>query len=96
MAVLVTAAALGVLGLKMTGVAGWLLIGIGVIPVVISSLGGPVGGQPLLAVSVIPVISGVLYVIAARLMERWVSMPDPSTPEPMAGELDRRGHGLDR
>jgi hypothetical protein len=73
-AVFVVAAALGVLGLKRTAVAGWLLLGIGVIPIIISSLGSAVGAQPLLAVSVIPVITGALYLISAGLTGHRVAM----------------------
>lgn len=69
-AVFVVAAALGVLGLQRTRLAGWLLIGIGAVPVAIGIVGSPSTGRPLLLVSVLPLVTGILYVISAGLTRR--------------------------
>jgi hypothetical protein len=63
-------AALAVLGLKRTAVAGVLLLAIGVIPVAVSSLGSFLGFASLSVVSAAPVIAGVLYLVSAHMAER--------------------------
>ena len=56
-----------VLGLKRTALAGWLLVALGVLPLVITIIArsGPVGS--ITAASVVPLIAGISYVVAARL-----------------------------
>jgi hypothetical protein len=66
-AVFVVVAALGVLGLKRTAFAGWLLLGVGLVPVMITGLGDLAGVASLSVVSVAPVIAGVLYLVSAQL-----------------------------
>ncbi len=61
--VLVTAIA--VLGRKRTAAAGVLLLAAGIIPVAVSSLGSFQGFASLSVVSVVPVITGVLYLVSA-------------------------------
>ena len=55
-----------VLGLKRTALAGWLLVALGVLPLLITMIGrsGPVGS--LTAASVVPLIAGISYVVSAR------------------------------
>jgi hypothetical protein len=67
-AVLALAFAAAVLGLKRTAVAGWLLVTLGLGPIGFSALGSLVGVVPLSAVSVIPLITGLLYLVAARMI----------------------------
>lgn len=56
-----------VLGLKRTAVAGWLLVALGVLPLLITLIArtGPVGW--LTAVSVVPLITGISYLAAIRM-----------------------------
>jgi hypothetical protein len=70
----VLVAAIAVLGLKRTSVAGVLLLAVGVIPVVVSSLGSFLGLASLSVVSAAPVIAGVLYLLSAHMAKR----PAPS------------------
>lgn len=77
-AAFVVAAALGVFGLKRTRLAGWLLIAVGLFPWAMATIGSRVGGQPLLLVSVVPLITGVLYVISAGLVKPRPGAPDPT------------------
>lgn len=65
----VLAAAVALLGLKRTGVAGLMLLALGVVPVV-SSLGGHLGSASLTVVSSAPLITGVLYLWSAALAGR--------------------------
>ncbi len=57
-----------VLGLHRTALAGWLLVALGVLPLLITLIArsGPVGS--LIAASVVPLISGISYLVAARLV----------------------------
>lgn len=64
--VLVLAAAVAVLGQKRTAIAGALLLVLGIAPIAISSLGSRGGFGSLAVVSLAPVVSGVLYLLAAR------------------------------
>jgi hypothetical protein len=66
-AVFVVGAALAVLGLKRTALAGWLLLGLGLVPITVSTLGSPAGAVSLSVVSVVPVITGTLYLISAHM-----------------------------
>ena len=56
-----------VLGLQRTALAGWLLVALGVLPLLITLIArsGPVGS--LIAASVVPLIAGISYLVAARL-----------------------------
>src|SRR5512141_1663167 len=56
-----------VLGLKRTALAGWLLVALGVLPLVITLIGrsGAVGS--LTAASVVPLICGILYLVSVRM-----------------------------
>ena len=69
-AVFVLGAAVGVLGLKRTAIAGWLLVALGVLPIAASSLGSFAGAVSLSVVSVIPLITGILYLVSATLGRR--------------------------
>lgn len=82
-AVFVLAAALGVLGLNRTALAGWLLVVVGLAPVIISGLGDPAGVVTLSVVSVIPVIAGVLYLVSAQLT-RGSATSRRGTPQPVS------------
>ena len=66
-AVLVVAFPAAVLGLKRTAVAGWLLLAVGFGPIALSALGSLAGVVSLSAISVIPLITGLLYLVAARM-----------------------------
>jgi len=74
-AVLVLAFPAAVLGLKRTATAGWLLLALGLGPIAFSLLGSLAGVVPLSAVSVIPLITGLLYLVAAR-MARGAESPE--------------------
>lgn len=95
-AAFVIAAALGIFGLKRTRLAGWLLIAVGGFPLAISAFWGPVGGQPLVLVGVVPLITGTLYVISAGLVERGAGTPDPNrapvVPVATGGKNDGAGN----
>lgn len=56
-----------VLGLKRTALAGWLLVALGVLPLLITlvSRSGPVAS--LAAASVVPLIAGIAYLVSARM-----------------------------
>ena len=56
-----------VLGLKRTALAGWLLVALGVLPLLITIIGrsGPVGS--LAAASVVPLICGIVYLVSVRM-----------------------------
>jgi hypothetical protein len=70
------AAAIAVLGLKRTGVAGVLLLIVGIVPFAVSSLVSGHGGfGSLAAVSAAPVVTGVLYLLSASIKG---SRPAPS------------------
>jgi hypothetical protein len=84
-AVFVLAAALGVLGLRQTRLAGALLLVVGLVPMVVEILGRGAGGQPLLVVSVPALVVGVLYLISARLTDRGADaagQAGPAAPAP--------------
>lgn len=66
----VLAAAVAVLGLQRIAVAGVLLLVLGVVPVVVSSLGSQLGLASLAVVSSAPLIAGVLYLWSAALAGR--------------------------
>jgi hypothetical protein len=67
--IFVLMAAIAVLGLKRTSVAGILLLAVGVIPVMVSSLGSFLGFASLSVVSAAPVIAGILYLVSAHMAE---------------------------
>ncbi len=70
------AAAIAVLGLKRTGVAGVLLLITGIVPFAVSSLVRGHGGfGSLAAVSVAPIVAGILYLLSASIRG---SRPAPS------------------
>ncbi len=56
-----------VLGLKRAALAGWLLVALGVLPLVITIIArsGPVGS--IIAASVIPLIAGISYLLSVRM-----------------------------
>ena len=68
----VLAAAVAPLGLKRTAQAGVLLLVLGVVPVVVSSLGSQLGFPSLAVVSSAPLIAGVLYLCSAAVARRGV------------------------
>ena len=80
-AVLVVAFPAAVLGLKRTAVAGWLLLAVGFGPIALSALGSLAGVVSLSAISVIPLITGLLYLVAAR-MTRTAQSTDHLRPSP--------------
>jgi len=59
-----------VLGLKRSGPAGWLLFGIGTLPLLITVLGRSGPAASLAAASAVPLITGITYLVAARLARR--------------------------
>jgi hypothetical protein len=65
-AVLVLAFPAAVLGLKRAAAAGWLLLALGLGPIAFSALGSLAGVVPLSAVSVVPLVTGLLFLVAAR------------------------------
>jgi hypothetical protein len=83
-AVFVLAAALGVLGLNRTALAGWLLVVVGLVPAIISGFGGLAGVVSLSVVSVIPVIVGALYLVSARLTRGSATTFRRGTPRPVS------------
>lgn len=91
-AAFVVAAALGVLGLQRTRLAGWLLIAVGLFPWAMATIGIRVGGQPLLLVGVVALITGILYVISAGLVKPRAGTSDPNqspaVPVATGGETD--------
>jgi hypothetical protein len=64
------AAAVALLGLRRTVAAGVLLLILGVVPVVVSSLGSQLGFASLAVVSSAPFVAGVLYLCSAALAGR--------------------------
>ncbi|MBT2595455.1 hypothetical protein [Arthrobacter sp. ISL-72] len=75
-AVLVLAFPAAVLGLDRTAAAGWLLVTLGLGPLGFSALGSLSGVVALSAISVVPLISGLLFLVAARMSSR---QPGPRT-----------------
>jgi len=72
-AVLALAFPAAVLGLKSTAVAGWLLLALGLGPIGFSALGSLAGVVAFSAISVIPLITGLLFLVAARMIRGPVS-----------------------
>lgn len=64
-----------VLGLKRTGPAGWLLLALGALPLLITVVGRSGPAASLAAASVVPLITGAIFLVAAR-MARGSSTPD--------------------
>ena len=56
-----------VLGLKRTGLAGWLLLTLGALPLLITIIGRSGPAASLAAASVVPLITGAIYLVAARM-----------------------------
>ncbi|CAH0182255.1 MULTISPECIES: hypothetical protein [unclassified Arthrobacter] len=56
-----------ILGLKLTALAGWLLVALGVLPLLITVIGrsGAVGS--LIAASLVPLVCGIAYLLSARM-----------------------------
>ena len=56
-----------VLGLKRTALAGWMLVALGALPLLITVIGrsGPVAS--LAAASVVPLIAGIAYLVSVRM-----------------------------
>ena len=63
-------APIALLGLKRTAAAGVLLLAAGIVPVAVSSLGSLLGFASLSMVSSAPVITGILYLVSARIAGR--------------------------
>ncbi len=84
--IFVLAAAVAVLGLKRTAVAGTLLLIIGLIPIAISSLGSFSGLSSLAVVSSAPVVAGALYLLSARTRAR---PTPPARADSGPGELPK-------
>jgi hypothetical protein len=66
----VLVAPIALLGLKRAAAAGWLLLAAGIVPVAVSSLGSLLGFTSLAVASSAPVITGVLYLLSARVARR--------------------------
>lgn len=77
-AVLILAFPAAVLGLKRTPAAGWLLLALGVGPIAFSALGSLAGVVALSAISVVPLITGLLYLMAAKVAHG--AVPTENTP----------------
>ncbi|HEX9229415.1 MAG TPA: hypothetical protein VF885_22685 [Arthrobacter sp.] len=56
-----------VLGLQRAALAGWLLVGLGVLPLLITVIGRSGGVSSLAAASVVPLIAGISYLVSARM-----------------------------
>ena len=56
-----------VLGLQRTALAGWLLVALGVLPLLITVIGRLGGVSSLAAASVVPLIAGISYLVSARM-----------------------------
>lgn len=67
-AVLVLAFPAAVLGLKRTTLAAWLLLVLGLGPIAVSIIGSLAGVVALSAISVIPLITGMLYLVSGWMM----------------------------
>lgn len=74
-AVMVLAFPASVLGLKRTAAAAWLLVVLGIGPVLVSAIGSLAGVVSLSAISVVPLITGLLYLVAAAMVPSGAS-PD--------------------
>ncbi|NUT70789.1 hypothetical protein [Pseudarthrobacter sp. C4D7] len=59
-----------VLGLKRSGPAGWLLLALGTLPLLVTVLGRSGPAASLAAASAVPLITGIVYLVAARLARR--------------------------
>ena len=68
-----------ILGLKRTALAGWLLLALGALPLLITVLGRSGPAASLAAASVVPLITGIVYLLAAR-MARGSSTPGNVRP----------------
>ena len=66
----VLVAPIALLGLKRTAAAGVLLLVVGIVPLAVSSLGSLLGVASLSVVSSAPVITGILYLVSARIAGR--------------------------
>jgi hypothetical protein len=56
-----------VLGLRRAALAGWLLVALGVLPLLITVIGRSAGVSSLAAASVVPLIAGISYLVSARM-----------------------------
>ena len=56
-----------VLGLQRAALAGWLLVALGVLPLLITVIGRLGGVSSLAAASVVPLIAGISYLVSARM-----------------------------
>ena len=63
----VLVAPIALLGLKRTAAAGVLLLVVGVVPLAVSSLGSLLGFASLSVVSSAPIITGIFYLVSARI-----------------------------
>lgn len=65
--VLALALPAAILGLKLTALAGWLLVALGVLPLLITIIGrsGAVGS--LIAASLVPLVCGIAYLLSVRM-----------------------------
>lgn len=87
------AAVTATLGLKRTGLAGWLLLAVTVVPVVVSGVGAGTDGGfvTLTVVSVVPFLTGTLYVLSAAAEHRAPrSRTHAATERPKVARRGRR------
>lgn len=73
--VVVLAFAAAVLGVKRTRTAGWLLLALGAVPLLITVVARSGPAASLAAASVVPLVTGAIYLVASR-MTRGKSTPD--------------------
>lgn len=73
--VVAVAFAAAVLGLKRTRTAGWLLLALGAVPLLVTILAKSGPAASLAAASVVPLVTGAIYLVASR-MTRGSSTPD--------------------
>ena len=73
--VVVLAFAAAVLGLERTRTAGWLLLALGAVPLLITVLARSGPAASLAAASVVPLVTGAIYLVAS-LMTRGKSTPE--------------------
>lgn len=76
--------ALVTLGLRVPGVAGWMLLALGIVPVAVSSFGSLADSSSLAVVSFMPVITGLLFVASDRMSRHAVRESAPAGQVPRA------------
>lgn len=81
----IVVAAVALLGLKRTATAGVMLLILGIVPIAIMSFGSLAGSGSLWVVTSTPVISGILYLLSAKMSgssARGAKLEPESRPSP--------------